>query len=73
MARLHEPGLPQELHGRLRADVVKADEDAVTAASQTALIAGANTAHAAPGIADRELPAGDQWVKDLGSGANCGA
>jgi hypothetical protein len=64
--------ITQELHGRLEADLSKADEDAITVACQKALIAGAKAARAEPGITNWELPMGDQWVKNHGSGQNGG-
>jgi hypothetical protein len=64
--------ITQELHGRLEADLSKPDEDAITTACQKALIAGAKAARAEPGITEWELPLGDQWVKDHGSGRNGG-
>lgn len=64
--------ITQELHGRLEADLSKADQDAITTACQKALIAGAKAAQADPEIKNWQLPAGDQWVKNHGSGANGG-
>lgn len=62
----------QELHGRLQANLSKADEDAITVACQKALVAGAKAAKAAPEIENWGLPAGDQWVKNHGSRGNGG-
>jgi TRAP-type C4-dicarboxylate transport system permease small subunit len=58
----------QQLVARLElsASLSGADELATIAALQMAFIAGAKAARSDPGIADWELPWGDQWAKQHG-------
>jgi hypothetical protein len=58
--------LTQELHGRLEANLSKADEDAITTALQKAVIAGAKAAGAETEISNWDLPWGDQWASQHG-------